>query len=600
MKDTRRSLRGLLAILLALALLAVTSCTPVQPSPESSAPSSEVSVTPPTPDEQMETLTTEFFHYALRQSQLSLHFLYAEPEKLGIEKADYLYGPDDDQEYYEWLDRLREELAAIDREQLSESNQLDYDILTYTLSCEEDAEAFAMYEQPLAPTIGIQVQQPLLLAEYTFYRESDIEDYFELLAGLDEYYEEVLVYTEHQAVEEILMADSTIETIIESCEAYLEDPESGVMVTSFTERLEELPGLTQEQKDRYIERNLELVTGDFVRAYTLLVDGLEALKGKKDEAMGLAGSLPDGQEYYEYLLRSEIQTSYESAPELAEAIEARMMDDVQEMWEMINADNDLYMQILGYTSAFTDPQEALEFLKEACAPYFPEPPAYTYEIREVSESLRPYTSPAFYLMPPLDRYEDNVIYINPGNDQLELTLFTTMAHEGVPGHLYQTVYTMGEGMTPMQRLFEPTSYSEGWATYVELFAYGLEEGTPEPLRQVMALNTAVMLGQYALMDYYIHYRGWDLDEFTSYVYANFGYDAQTCAILYDYIVGVPLNYMQYYAGYLEMIEMREEAEERLGESFDLLEFHTFLLDLGPAPFPIIRTHFEAWLSGQQA
>lgn len=597
MRVIRRVPRGLLALSLAL-ILVVTSCTPVLPTPNSSDPSSEVSVIPPTPDEQMESLTTEFFHFLLRQSQLTLHYLYAEPEKIGIEKADSLYGSDNEEEYEAWMERLYEELTALDRESLSQKNQLDYDILVYCLSGEEGDEAFALYSQPLAPTVGIQVEMPLLLAEYTFYREADVEDYLELLAGLDEYYQELLAYVSEQAEAGILLADSTIEAIVDSCEAYLEDPETGILVTSFAERLDTLSGLSQEQKDSYIARNLELVQGDFVRAYTLLVDGLEERKGKKEEATGLA-SLPQGKAYYDYLLRGQIQTSYDSAPELAEAIDSRLSDDIQEMVALLLANTELIEQANQYRSPFTDPKEALEFLKEACASCFPAPPEYTYEIREVPESLRPYTSPAFYLQPPFDRYQDNVIYINPDDGQAEYQMFTLMAHEGYPGHLYQTVYALEKGITPMQRMLAPTAYTEGWATYVEIMAYGFEEGTQEQLRQVMALNQSVMLGQYAMMDYYIHYRGWDLEEFTNYVAVNYGYDAQTCAALYEYILGLPLYYMEYYAGYLEFAEMRDEAEEALGESFNLLEFHTFLLDLGPAPFPIVRDRLEAWLAGQQ-
>ena len=75
------------------------------------------------------------------------------------------------------------------------------------------------------------------------------------------------------------------------------------------------------------------------------------------------------------------------------------------------------------------------------------------------------------MIPPIDNSGENVIYINPGHISDDLTLFTTLAHEGYPGHLYQTVYYSATKHPPIRDLLSFGGYTEGWATYCEMLSY---------------------------------------------------------------------------------------------------------------------------------
>ena len=208
-------------------------------------------------------------------------------------------------------------------------------------------------------------------------------------------------------------------------------------------------------------------------------------------------------------------------------------------------------------------------------------------------------SPAFYLTVPLDRPEDNSIYINNGSTDAFQQLYTTMAHEGYPGHMYQTLYFNSSNTCNLRKLLSFTSYTEGWATYVEYYAYGLDNGLHPDLAQVLRYNSSFTLALYAAMDIYIHYDGWSMEQIGDYLETIIGIsDPEVTAEVYYQIVDNPVNYLEYYVGYMEIMDMREQAEETLGNDFSALEFNRFLLDIGPAPFRVIKPYFNEWLVEQ--
>ena len=202
--------------------------------------------------------------------------------------------------------------------------------------------------------------------------------------------------------------------------------------------------------------------------------------------------------------------------------------------------------------------------------------------------------------PPLDSNDTNVIYINDllsGDDDL----YTTLAHEGYPGHLYQSVYFNRRNPCPLQRLLVCDGYSEGWGLYCELYAYSFDNGNPEPLKQVVAQSAASIYGLYALLDIRINYDGWDLDQTTVFLKTYYGIeDADVIAEIYHSLTDNPVNYLKYYTGFLEIRTLRDEAAKALGERFDVKAFHQFILDMEGAPFRVIRPRFQTWLAERGA
>ena len=171
----------------------------------------------------------------------------------------------------------------------------------------------------------------------------------------------------------------------------------------------------------------------------------------------------------------------------------------------------------------------------------------------------------------------------------DLTLFTTLAHEGYPGHLYQTVYYESTDPDPIRSIMDFGGYVEGWATYAEMGSYYL---TPLSKEQATLLqkNSSIILGLYALADMGIHYDGWSRMDTVAF-FSNYGItDAETVERIYELIIGSPGNYLKYYIGYLEFLQLKKEYIAQAGDSFSQEAFHKSVLDVGPAPFDVVKKY----------
>ena len=551
-----------------------------------------------------EELTGDIFRENAASSILDRHYLMAEPENFNLSKPESLYGNGDLEGLQKSSDAIAgylDRLNAIDPGSLSSEDQLDYQILKAYLETESTCQGLELYTQPLAPTIGVQAQLPILLAEYEFYREEDIDDYFSLLEGLGAYFDQILSLEQEKASQGLMMSDDAIDRVLDSCEPYLDSSENCVLAGTFSERLDRLNGLDSAKKEDYVRRHEELIRTAFVPAYEKLMEGLSGLKGSGKVQGGLC-RYPDGREYYRYLVYSSTYTSCRDVTTLRKTIERRIERDFRELASIVARRQDLLDSLPDVSFALTEPHEILRQLMEQTALSYPAPICEDYTIRYVPKALEPVLSPAFYLTPPIDRDGSNTIYINQGSASSgQDHLFTTLAHEGYPGHLYQTTYFLSTDPSPFRHLLSFGAYTEGWATYVEMESYQMDESLDQDLARLLALNSSITLGLHAYIDIMVNDQGWDISQIHNFITSYYDDpDQEFSAALYEAMVDNPSNYLEYYVGYLEFSDMREKAEEALGEAFDLMEFHRFLLDTGPAPFSVLRKGLERWIQEQNA
>lgn len=553
-------------------------------------------------EELFQEMINDLFYDTVTSSGLTMHSMLTDPTAYGItEYPDTLgdYSIPSLQENYTELHEDYEKLLSIDRSSLSLDLQTDYDILLEYMETEQEGEKFLLYDYPFSALSGVQVELPIVLAEYSFRTPEDVNHYLNLLSDIDEYYEQLLEYVRAQEEVGIFLSDQTINDVLDSCQVYLDTPENGMMSETFLSRLDSLTELSSDERDAFILRNEEILKNDFTNAYVTLTDGLEELKGHAELPSGIS-SLPNGAEYYEYLLKSSTYTSYRNPKALKDAITERMFKELDRAHELMNQDTGLIHELYQFDFSVQDPDDALDDLQKKLPADFPEVPAYAYEVRTLPEALEPYTSPAFYLSPPIDTQNENFIYINQSSVAARNDIYTVMAHEGYPGHLYQCNYFNTVNHSLLRSLMSFSCYVEGWATYVQYLAYQWDDQARPELAEVLAINESAYLALYALVDYQVNYEGMTMKELGQFMKDLFGIDNPEAAeSLYQIVCEDPANYMKYYVGYLEISEMREEAEDVLGDAFNAKAFHTFLLDFGPAPFTLIRKHFHEWLLSQK-
>ena len=548
--------------------------------------------------EEFDQLAEDLFRSEVSGNTITLHYTLADPEALGISRPAPSLGcislKQSSSALREMLN-LKQRLLEIDPDSLKPEQLLTWKILNSFLTVQLSANGLELYDQPLSSSIGIQAQLPILLCEYAFYNRQDIEDYLGLLTDMDRYFGEILAFEQQKSAAGLGLCDASIDRIGTSCQAYLEEGGQSFLTDSFRMRLEGLSELTDEEKQDYTARHEEAIRQHFIPAYENLYEGLLQLKGSGGNDKGLF-YLPQGRQYYEYLVRSSTHTSYGTVEELRDAIALRMAQDLTAMEEILTKDPSLSRKASSYSFSLTEPEEILEDLKQQCSDDFPQIPQCSYTVKEVPQALEDSLSPAFYLTVPLDRPQDNSIYINPGSTSSSRNLYTTMAHEGWPGHMYQTQYFNQTDACNLRKLLSFSSYTEGWATYVEYYAYGLNNGLAPGLGKLLAHNSSFTLALYALLDIKIHYEGWDLEQMGSFLNQFFSIrDEDVISAIYYDIAENPTNYLEYYTGYLEISNMEKEAREALKDSYSPLKFHTFLLDMGPAPFDVIWEEFEGWV-----
>ncbi len=575
-------------------------CTRNTPPPETETeriPTADFAV-----EEQFQEMIHNLFYDTVTSSGLTMHSMLTDPEAYGITEYPETLGDYSIQALQDNYAELRddyEKLLSIDRSALSPELQTDYDILLEYMETEQEGEKFLLYDHPFSAISGVQVELPIVLAEYSFRTPEDAEHYLALLSSIDEYYDQLLKYVQAQKEAGIFLSDQTISDVLDSCQSYLDAPETGMMAETFLSRLDSLTELSQEDREALISRNEEILKNDFTAAYVTLTEGLEDMKGHAESPSG-ASSLPNGTEYYEYLLKSSTYTSYQNPKALKDAIAGRMLDELDHAQELMSQDPELIHDLYQFDFSIQDPEDALTDLQTKLLTDFPEVPAYAYEVRTLPEALEPYTSPAFYLSPPIDTQNENFIYINQSSVAARNDIYTVMAHEGYPGHLYQCNYFNTVNHSLLRSLMSFSCYVEGWATYVQYLAYQWDDQIRPELAELLAINESAYLALYALVDYQVNYEGMTVEELGEFLNELFRISNPEAAdSLYQIVCEDPANYMKYYVGYLEISEMREKAEEVLGNDFDAKAFHTFLLDFGPAPFSLIWEHFDEWLLSQK-
>lgn len=542
-------------------------------------------------DQQFEDYTRNLFCQEVAGSTISLHYTLKDPSAYGIDNAPVTFGActTDTNAICASSENALALLQSFDRRHLSDENRLTYDILEDSLTTALKEAPYALYEEPLAPLTGTQAQLPVLLSEYQFYTRSDVDTYLELLSKLPQYFQSIMEFERVKSEQGLFMASYSADDIIEECQAFIDMGENNYLYSSFEERLNSLD-LTMDEKNTYIEANSRCIADYIFPSYAELKECLVSLRTTGKNNNGLC-YLPSGQEYYELIVASETG-SKRTIPELQQLTQQQMTSDLTAMQQVLTSSEEVAVssdmfKTQGAILEDSDPASILATLESKLGNNFPASPEVNTQIKYVQESMEEYLSPAFYMIPAIDNTTNNVIYINQGHLPDDLSLFTTLAHEGYPGHLYQTTYYASQNPNPIRNLLNYGGYTEGWATYSEMMSYYYAP-IPKEQATLMQKNTSVILGLYALADMGIHYEGWTLVDTVSF-FRSYGItDTNTIEDIYNLIIGDPANYLKYYIGYVEFLELKKDAMEAWGDEFTQERFHREVLDMGPAPFALLR------------
>lgn len=532
--------------------------------------------------------TETLFCQEVASNTVSLHYTLKDPGQYGIQDSPVTLGYFNTDKGTRKIstENTQAALKRFSYRKLSRENRLTYDVLDYYLELSKKESDYLLYEEPMGTVSGVQTQIPVLLSEYQFQSKEDVDAYLELMKTTPDYFNSLIAFEQEKAQKGLFMASYTADTVIEQCQAFIDMGDSNYLISTFVDRIQKLTDLSESEKSDYIQKNAYMLQTYVLPAYQQLIKTVVELKdsGKNEEGLCY---LPNGKEYYELTVQASTG-SVRTVPQLQKLTKNQMKDDLAAMKAVIGLTAEQAKETAVMES--TDPKEILNSLSLDIQKTFPKLPQTSVEVKYVPKAMEAHLSPAFYMIPALDDTEENVIYVNQAQMGNKLTLYTTLAHEGYPGHLYQTVYYASTKPDPLRSIFNFGGYVEGWATYAEMGAYYLADSLTREQAVLLQKNSSILLALYALADMGIHYDGWNRMDTVKF-FKEYGVgSAEIVNQIYDLIIGSPGNYLKYYIGYVEFLELKKKWVEKKGENFSQKEFHKAVLDVGPAPFELVEKY----------
>lgn len=615
MNRLRLSYRWLAALLALLLCLSSFACQmpagqpEATPSATSPSATDAVQATPeptatPEPQENASQLLAELDHdifvsYAAGDGH-SLAVLLRDPAAFGIDVSEVpeTWGEFTEEDshatvsaFVEYLERLQE----IDRAQLDEQEQLSYDIIQQFLEQTIAGDEYEYYYEPLTEYTGLQVNLPLALWLLRVETQEDAERYLALAADTPRYLDQVLAYEQERAERGLFMTESALDAVLSDLDQLIRAGDDLFLIDEFEKSLGQIEELTDEQRADYAAQARELLSGEFLQAFSLLRDGLEALRASCREPEGMYALGEEALSYYALQLQAEAASDI--TPE-----DAMVLLEQEFLYLLISYQTlsltEEGMQDPGTPLTSGDVEQDLADLRAIAETVLPEVPEHTYTLRQVPEELEDLMSPAAYAIPPLDEWEDNIILLNPSADQTYL--FLTLAHEGYPGHMYQYLYQRNlDGLGLMQRAISFSGYYEGWAQFAEELAILAQDKYNRSTTMMQFCNdmasNALLL---AITSIKVNYEGMEPEDLKEYLSAfGLGEDMYV-DLLFEYAVNMPFYALSYAVGYAQLASLMRSLSADMGENYVQKDVLTQYLNYGPAYFNLLRERMDVWADEQ--
>lgn len=545
-------------------------------------------------------LNSCFREYAA-ENTVTLHFKLSNPSAYGIKApVSPTYGNLSSDTLKKNCSRSKEllqKLYTFPTSSLTKKQKLTWQIFQDYLNESIMNEKYILYSSPLG-TNGLQSEIPVTLSEYRLDNEKDIKDYLSLVNQVPELFTQILDFEQERRNAGIISPSFVISDTIDQIDQFLNaSEENNLLIQSFEERLANVKSLSKDQKASYIANNRLLVTDKVFPAYKSLKTSLQSYtnESKNTSSKERLCEYKNGQDYYKFLLMSNVGTDF-SPEDCITILESQLKNTVKDISSLTAKNKDLYTEYLSAAPSLSAPKEIINTLKNDSLIDFPEIKNISCQLKNVPDALSGTSACAFYLVPPIDSTKDNIIYINKSRvDSNEL--FSTLAHEGYPGHLYQTNYFLTTNPSPLRTFLHCAGYDEGWGTYAQLYSYNfiefknVDEQTTKQLRQLYRDNDLLSLSLSSLSDLYVNYKNYDENALANYL-QTYGIDKDGAQKLYRYVIENPTTYLSYSIGCYELDQLKQTMADSLGKAFKISDFHEAVLNVGSCNFSILRQEIE--------
>mgnify|MGYP001038445456 CR=1 FL=1 len=531
----------------------------------------------------------EYFKEYCSRSYLLAHRYFTDYQKEGITLKEDAYSLGNfvpTQEDRDFTNAVLEKLKGFDREKLTGTYQAIYDQMTwsYEFSKESDQEKYLYLGSIWSENFGTQSEVYTYFAEFELYNENDVDALVKVIDNVPQYFEEAIAFSKEQAKRDLLAFN--LDSVLTYCQDTLDNQASSPVFEELDLEVDTLM-LDEAKANEYKQQIHDALNRSFFPSYQYLIDELSSMKDEIGEVVGLA-QYENGREYYEKVLQSATGTD-SSLDEINQEVSSALMQLSTQGQQLIESGFDMN-SIMSIDTGLKSPEEILGYLEENYAKSFPVVNEMEYEIKALPDEQSQSGVTAYFVNPPIDSTRPYQMRYNArdfGQDFSSLSFFDTMAHEGIPGHMYQAQFNKEHFVSNAQYSMSDMAMQEGYATYAGEVAQswlGLDEQVLEGYK----LNT--WLNNYSILqaDLLINGAGVSKDEFVQ-IYG------EQVADIYDRLAQEPGVFFSYYFGYYLITQKRAEAQEELKDKFNEVEFNQALLKDGNLRFSIVEENIDEYI-----
>lgn len=512
----------------------------------------------------------------------------SEPEG-GLESVKYEF----DEESYEFYETYLNKLREFDYDSLSKSQQYEYEALEYSLMetlC--DLENWK-YVRMFSSASDVATNIIFMLVDLPINSENRVQKYLDVLRDIDDYLGSMVEFTDKQYKDGIYTSDYALDYSISMLNSIASKKGNNTLIESFDARIDELDFLSEDKKTEYKEENKSIVFNEILPAMSKTAEEIVRFKGKKNEETMIYTYGFDYLDSY-YLLNSSSNDSLDYILNLLIDVYNDMYTKYDDTYGLDNTLNRL-------SEYMDDPffklecDEMIEEMLNKAGPYFKDIGDISFTIDYFDDSLSDTSVLAYYRFHPIDNKNDNVIRVNPAaKDNDEAYSFgATIAHEGVPGHMYNYAYAAVSGLSDVHLFSSFTAFDEGIAMYGEyLLPYILGY---EDVADVIVFDYISGYLMNSIMDILINYYAYDAD----YIQKNFGIPKEYIDYYMEMMSDMPGVFIRYGVGFAYIYTFMNNTKEALGDEFDYADFYSMLIENGSMPFVMLEKKVNDYILDKQ-
>ena len=549
-------------------------------------------------NEEFKKFMDDVFEEMVKSTYLDFHYYLYDYKALNFEKPEVTLGEVtygfDNEEFMYYYDLL-EDLRTYDYDSLSYTQQYDFDAIEYY--CIEEMAGLCFYKYNFILSTGSNILEDHItyFTDFTFYDEESINDYLTCLTDLERFTDEVLQYTEDQAKGGYPMIDEWINYTKDVCDGLTSKVDDNNLIVTFDTRIDDLSFIDEKTKQDYKNKDAQIIKDIVIPAFNKVSKTIEKYYGKKKLEDYALYKLDESYAEYVYMSSTSTNSSmddiFQTLCDGLNSIEAQYYTSYNDKasWEMalqaLNGHNE-NLNLQDY--------ECIDFLIENVDKYFPKLEETEYSIDFLDPTVAPAGAIAYYWPHPVDNNNQNIIRVNPDSFGVSCDAFNTIAHESVPGHLYQKVYYGQNSDNYLRQLIGFSGYDEGWAVYSTYYAFMMAGITDENAVGVLFDETNDYFYTYSIIDLLTNYYGYSTQEI---------YDAFSEISIFEinkdsldfyrkYMIESPGIYTRYGYGSAYLLNLRDEVKNKLKDNFDISEFHKSILINGAMPYNILKDYVD--------